>query len=503
MGFERHLFISYAHIDNQPLTPEHQGWITRFHQSLEAILSMRIGQKAVIWRDDKLQGNDVFADEIIDQFDHTALLISVLTPRYVNSQWCTREVSEFCRKAERNGGLVVENKSRVFKVLKTPVDSQDLLPAVVKNMLGYEFFTMEDGAPLELDPAYGEKFAHDYNRKVGVLAWDAAQLIKKLESASENPEKSYDELSGAKETVYLAECSHDLRDAREILETDLRFHGYEVLPVQRLPLDNEENYVESLKHMLSRCKVSIHLIGSSYGFVPDGPNQKSTAVIQNEVAALHCKNSPLQRIIWLPENTQPEPAQQKFIQALHEEDNAQFGADLITGDIEELKSAIHGTLKILKNSASAKQETRQVDKYSSKLIYLICVAEDRKATIPLRKFLKSKEYEVAIPAFEGKAGAVREAHHKLLKDCEVIIVFYGAGDEAWKRTTDNELKKIKIYRGKKPLLAKYTYLALPKTVDKEDLIELEEPNIVNGINGFSETLWNDFFRHLNSDKRNK
>ena len=33
--FETDLFISYAHIDNQPLTPEQKGWISRLHASLE------------------------------------------------------------------------------------------------------------------------------------------------------------------------------------------------------------------------------------------------------------------------------------------------------------------------------------------------------------------------------------------------------------------------------------------------------------------------------------
>ena len=58
MGFDKHLFISYAHLDNQPFPPEQQGWITRFHASLEAFLSMRLGGKTEIWRDEKLQGND-------------------------------------------------------------------------------------------------------------------------------------------------------------------------------------------------------------------------------------------------------------------------------------------------------------------------------------------------------------------------------------------------------------------------------------------------------------
>jgi hypothetical protein len=184
MPFEKDLFISYAHIDNEPLTPEQQGWITRFHASLEALLSMRMGGNARIWRDNKLQGNDVFSDEIVDQFSHTAVLVSVLTPRYLKSEWCNKEVAEFCKCAEASGGMVVANKARIFKVLKAPVDTQESLPQVVQDVLGYEFFTIEDGAPLELDSAYGEKFAQDYNRKVGKLAWDVSQLLKALSTAT-------------------------------------------------------------------------------------------------------------------------------------------------------------------------------------------------------------------------------------------------------------------------------------------------------------------------------
>ena len=32
--FEKHLVISYAHLDNQPLTPQDAGWVSRFHESL-------------------------------------------------------------------------------------------------------------------------------------------------------------------------------------------------------------------------------------------------------------------------------------------------------------------------------------------------------------------------------------------------------------------------------------------------------------------------------------
>jgi hypothetical protein len=43
------------------------------------------------------------------------------------------------------------------------------------------------------------------------------------------------------------------------------------------------------------------------------------------------------------------------------------------------------------------------------------------------------------------------------------------------------------YRGGKPLPAKYTYLAQPKTGDKEDLIEMAEPGLIDGLAGLAET----------------
>jgi len=193
--FAKQIFISYSHIDNQPLSPEQMGWITRFHHTLEALLSTRLGRNVEIWRDNKLRGNDVFAEEIVKQFKNVALMVSILSPRYINSEWCTREAREFCQEAEKSGGLVVGNKTRLIKVVKTPIDSSDTLPDCFNRVLGYDFYTLDEGGPLELDPEYGENFKYEYNRKVGNLANDIAIIIKKLEaeisSGGRTPAESY------------------------------------------------------------------------------------------------------------------------------------------------------------------------------------------------------------------------------------------------------------------------------------------------------------------------
>jgi hypothetical protein len=134
----------------------------------------------------------------------------------------------------------------------------------------------------------------------------------------------------------------------------------------------------------------------------------------------------------------------------------------------------------------------------AKLIYLLCDEKDRKATIPIRKFCKQHGVEVNLPAFDGDASQVRQANQQLLATCDAVLLFYGAGDEAWKRTIDNELKKLAGYRGGKPLLARYTYLAEPKTRDKEDLIDMEEPGLINALGGFEEAAMAGFMRAMNA-----
>jgi hypothetical protein len=499
MDFEKDIFISYAHLDNEPIPPDQIGWITRFHESLEAFVNTRMGEKVRIWRDSKLQGNDIFSDEIVKQFSKTAILVSILTPRYVRSEWCSKEMREFCEAAEKTGGVVVDHKSRVIKVIKTPVDSEEALPDVAKQELGYKFYeTGENETPLELDPAFGTEFAQAYNQKVAKLAWEIKQLLQKLRETDTSGLEAEEAARRERPTIFLAECSFDQEDAHEKIEMDLKASGYEVLPDRVLP-KSEAKQVAEVVQLLGRCQLSIHLIGRSYGSVPDGPSRKSNVVLQNELAAACSRETGLNRIIWLPEGTMSDfPLQKEFIDALHRDAELQFGADLITADLEHLKGEIHSKLKQIERRREPQIEVADTGPAASQFIYLICTNEDRKETVPLRKALIEKGLSVDIPAFEGDAAELRKVNEGLLSLCDAIIVFYGAGDEAWKRSIDNDLKKLPSYRQGKPLKVKFTYLAPPETNDKKDIIDLQDRNLINGLGGFSENIIAPFLDALSS-----
>jgi hypothetical protein len=497
MAFDKDLFISYAHIDNQPLMPGQQGWVERFHFSLAAFLNMRMGGTAKIWRDERLASDDIFADEIVAQFPGTAVMLSVLSPRYVESKWCTREIQEFCDAAEKSVGLRVANKSRLVKVLKAPVDREHLPHPAMRETLGYQFYELDhDHIPQEFDPYFGEELGQKFLSTVNKLAFELSELLKLLAKAENGHHPTVESTAApAKEmpAVYLAECSYDQRAAREMLDCELKRHGYRVLPDHELPKD-EEAYIAEVTANLEQSQLSIHLIGNGYGAVLDGPSQKSLVVLQNELAIQRSHEGGLRRMIWIPDGLAPKQAEQiQFIDQLKRSPEAQFAADVITSpETETIKGAIHNTLQ--KMQEPAPPADAQDSGEDRKLIYLICDQRDRMNTISLRKLLKAAGYDVEIPIFEGDAATVRQANQNLMMQCSAIVVFYGEGGELWKLSVDGELRKNPGSRnGKRPI---FTYLAGPETEAKRYLVESEEANLLNCLPGFSEPAVHPFLQAL-------
>jgi hypothetical protein len=458
-----------------------------------------------IWRDEKLQGNDVFNDEILNQLRDTALLVAFVSPNYVGSVWCKTEIVQFCRHAQGDGGLTVGNKSRVFKVFKYPVDWKwgegDDLPAAVGDSVGYEFYVQEDQGPVPLEPGFGESYEKRFLLKVYILARDVSQLLRCFEPNSTTQDillcsSGVSVVPKRKTVVFLASCSYDLRDQREWIEADLRGHGYRVLPEQRLPSDEEQAHRDALAPLLALADLSIHLIGSSYGAVPDGPSNLSLVEIQNHIAAARSRSDGLKRLIWLPEGlSSAQPDQMRFLEDLVNEAQPQVGADLLRGSMEELRTVLHSTLDRMEiprpsRTVKAADASTAIGRASPdrRLIYVICVPQDRSQTSPLRKWLMEQGYEVLLPALVGDAAELRKSHEDLLRDCCGALIFYGAGGEAWHRSVALDLRRAPLYRDGRPLPPPFTFLAAPNSDEKDDMVKIKLANVVDERQVFSPEL---------------
>jgi hypothetical protein len=83
---------------------------------------------------------------------------------------------------------------------------------------------------------------------------------------------------------------------------------------------------------------------------------------------------------------------------------------------------------------------------------------------------------------------VREANEQRLAECDGVVVYYGCGTEAWKASVESEIRKARARRAGRPPAAVFTYVAEPATDAKADAIDVGEPNLINGLTGFSDAL---------------
>lgn len=499
--FEYDVFISYSHIDNQVFGASQEGWISSLHQSLEVRLSQLLGREVRIWRDQKLQGNDFFADEIVDRFPNVATMVSILSPRYVKSEWCVREVEEFVRAGGGPQGLRVGNKARIFKLVKTQI-AHASHPPVLQDLLGYDFFVLdpETKRARELNQTSGSETERKYWAKLDDLAHDLADL---LEAMAEDPapaaagapvvaggQAAPVESDGA--TVYLAETSYDLREERDAIRRDLQQHGHQVLPQQPLSLLADE-LTHSIPEALAQCSMSIHLLGRNYGVVPEGAT-RSTVDLQNELAGRRSAEADLQRLIWIPPDLETEDERQSaFLDMIRTDSAAQVGADVLETPLSNLKSTV--LQKLLPEPEPSNGAPRAAGDDELLHIYLVCDKRDVDDAVLVEDLLYDRGFEVTRTIFEGEESEIRLDHQENLKTASAVILYYGAAKELWLRAKLRELQKVAGYGRTEPMRAKAILVTDPPSPGKERL-RTREAMILRSTAGDAATALEPFFDAL-------
>jgi len=472
-GFSHDLLISYAHLDNEAQLAGQEGWVSAFHRSLEVRVGQLLGKKPNIWRNPKSNGDDALEESQVEHIPGSALLITVLSPRYVRSEWCARELDEFLKSSENTGGRTVGDRYRVFKVVKTPTPV-DRHPAEIQPLLGYEFYRIdpETGRPRELDQIFGPEAQREYWARLDDLAHDIVELLETMQSqqASETAEIQSPDARSAdpgKGTVYLAHTTYDLREEYDAIRRDLQRHGYTILPERPLPL-LEEELREFVRRELSGCKMSIHLVGRNYGVIPEGATD-SVVTLQNELAIQRAGEGRFNRLIWIPAGLEiADERQREFVEQLRTDPRMHHGSDLLETPLEDLKTVVH---HLLDPPARAVQPRLEIstDGGDIKRVYLICDKRDQEATAPLADYLFESGLEVTLPVFEGDEAEVREDHEDNLRLCDAVLVYYGAANELWLRRKLREVQKSAGLGRKKIMLAKGIWVAPPATPKKQQL----------------------------------
>lgn len=437
MAFEIDVLITFAEKDNETAQKSEQGWVSQFKKFLELMLLQVLGSKPNIVLKSE------FDTATAPALNNAAILVAVLTKEFVQSGRCLDNVETFYKNTSSS------KINRVFKVLKAPLTLQEQPPRL-RDLIGYEMYQLdsETGLQKEYSDFFSQEAEKQYWMKLVDLAYDIHDALMIL---NEGDIKSEVKNIYKRKSIYLAETGHDLSVQRNIIKRELQRHGYIVLPKNTLPTQLTEVERE-IRRDLDECSLSIHLIGSAYGEIPEGTD-RSIVDIQNRLAAetaLSKKQTKQEfsRLIWISQNLKNASDKQKsFIDTIKRDTEAQEGAEILQNPLEDFKN-------IMREELLESQERRILDEGAGKSIYLVHDKIDVSEVKPFREAIEKSGFKVLTPAFEGELLEVRKQHIDNLRNFDGAIIFKGKVNDQWVRMKVLDLLKAPGFGRNKPIQGK-------------------------------------------------
>ena len=276
------IFVSYAHVDNELLSGETDGWITQLISTLEVYLRQKLGrrEKFTLWRDPELPGNLPLTPEILDTVRKSEIILLVLSPGYVSSTWCLDELSAFVKVRGVDSG-------RVFVIERDKLPESDR-PIVLADLKGYAFWVadkQQSGVVRTLGTPAMVSHRADYFRQVEDLAIELVGKLKQIRRGEQftpgpaadnvvppqnffySPPETVNDSTGSASietslaTVYVAPVPDTLQLERNDFIRVLNQHRIEVLPQSNRI--NYSTFQQEMEAGLERSQCFIQLLDGS------------------------------------------------------------------------------------------------------------------------------------------------------------------------------------------------------------------------------------------------
>jgi hypothetical protein len=266
------VFVSYAHSDDEIPTGAQRGWVTTFVGELSKVLRRKLGGSgAKVWMDHRLAANQEVTQELLDRIGKSSTLLLVMSPGYVKSSWCQRELANYVALATARG-----RTQSVFPIEIEPVD-HERWPASIQSLTPIRFWHRgaEDLAPtLAGFPVPRPDEDSVYWRNVTELAHLIAQRL-----GAETPAED----AARKACVLVAEVTDDLETSRQDIVSALRQRGDAlILPAMEYPRSNDNDFVASARSDLRNAALFVQLLGPYAGKRAPGSDRSFVAIQAHE-----------------------------------------------------------------------------------------------------------------------------------------------------------------------------------------------------------------------------
>ncbi|MBW0001409.1 MAG: toll/interleukin-1 receptor domain-containing protein [Verrucomicrobia bacterium] len=261
-SYKYHVFISYAHVSDT-LT----GWVSSFKQKLEGKLNEKLpGGTAQVFFDAGELGVGPLRPDLQAALSSSAILLIVLSNRWLERPWCQEELARFVEAA---GGP--SNAQERIVLVRIEDVKQNRLPKVLQDCHLYDFFKVHPTRKVTL--TYGSRefpeLESDYALSMLELVGDEDRpgLVTRLLglTAPQVDEQERAVISSGEEQerpmIFLANCTPDLQRDRNALKRHLEDKGFQVVPAGTF-YHAPPGYDEEVRRLLSGSTLFIQIVGA-------------------------------------------------------------------------------------------------------------------------------------------------------------------------------------------------------------------------------------------------
>lgn len=379
------IFVSFAHVDDQPVANQQQGWITHFTNDLRGELNRRMGRKDNyhFWKDFRLQGNDAVTPEIEQQVRQANTLVILFSTGWMASPWCQKELALFLQShPDVNGRIFVVELER-FR--------QEDKPPVMQDLLNYPFWRVTDKdrvrqlgypVPQATDSVYYERLVD--------LSHDLANTLKTLQTGTAQPPEP------PKATVYVAPVDYPLYSQRSNLISELKQFGIAALPAANTP----DPHIDA---NLAQCSHFVQLLDANYTMgIPC--NQHFTAEVAKK-PILQWRDPKLD----YSGGHVPEE-QRKLLE----------GKTVIAAPLADFIRMVREA--VLPKPKPPDEETPKVN--GEKMVFVHAAQEDYARADCVANTLCDKGFSVVLPVYQGKPERIRSSIERGYQRCDVLLMLY-------------------------------------------------------------------------------
>jgi hypothetical protein len=433
------IFISYARDDDLPPPdkPDRKGFVTFLDDAVRYEFKELGPERPKIWRDTKrIADGDQFTPEIEEALKSASFLLVVLSPNWMASHWCRRELDSFA-KYHGPGGL----RERIVVVAKRHVDP-DKRPSLLQGQNGFRFYVRNE----DPEEVTGDLEFFDRGDPRDARYWErlkalAAYLVKRQPRPSLAP--AY---ASSGRTIFVAKPASDMRLGYDRVVSELIGKGHTVVPepTEDIPLDSA---VDAIDTALLGAEIAVHLLGEKAGDAPeDQPPMVKLQLARAAVRASKDVQAQFHRIVWapslwtFPSNTDKPPTEtmRHPLEVLAKFDQ-QLATDKIEGDsLSKFVDFLNQHLCVI---SSPRPITPSLPNSGGDVrLFLYHSPEDSGYALTLAEALQQRKLETLFPAFDGPEADIKSFNSKQLTECDGVILCWASASEVWVRAQASGLR---------------------------------------------------------------